>query len=300
MAQSWSPATRPSLAVAPFELVVDQLRNDTKDLHPCFAVAVLAAHESAWKAVSTLERDELGRTVLLGADGTPSSRLDVDVESAILNALEPFNINVLSEECGFIDNGSSLTFVMDPVDGTSNAIAGVPAAGFAGALADDSVFIEAVMTSLTTGACWAGRTGTPTPYRTSGRKELTGAAVSLLRPKRGLGAQWWSIAQRAERIRILSTTIVEAGLVAQGSTDAFADAGSDTHRLVDLAAPAVLLPLAGGVVIDLHDRPIALATDLTLRWSGIIAASEELASSIAEAVLRSESISQNADEPLFA
>jgi myo-inositol-1(or 4)-monophosphatase len=39
----------------------------------------------------------------------------------------------------------------------------------------------------------------------------------------------------------------------------------------------VLLPIAGGVVIDLHDRPIGFTTDLTTRWSAIVAATEMLA-----------------------
>ena len=86
---------------------------------------------------------------------------------------------------------------------------------------------------------------------------------------------------RAARVRILSTTALEAMLVLQGSTDGFADAASDTHRLVDLVAAAVLLPLAGGAVIDLEDRPIVFDTDLTKRWSGIVAATPTLAREIA-------------------
>ena len=73
-------------------------------------------------------------------------------------------------------------------------------------------------------------------------------------------------------------------LVLQGSTDAFVDADSDTHRLVDLAAAAVLVPLAGGVVIDGQGRKIEFDTDLTKRWSGIVAATPELAEEIALAV----------------
>ena len=74
-------------------------------------------------------------------------------------------------------------------------------------------------------------------------------------------------------------------LVLQGSTDAFVDAGSDTHRLVDLAAAAVLVPLAGGVVMDVHGRSIEFDTDLTKRWSGIVAATPELADEIGSVVL---------------
>lgn len=67
----------------------------------------------------------------------------------------------------------------------------------------------------------------------------------------------------------------------QGSTDAFLDAASDTHRLVDLAAAVVLLPLAGGHVLDVFERPIVFDIDQARRWSGIVAASEALAYELA-------------------
>ncbi|MFN8258355.1 MAG: inositol monophosphatase [Bacteroidales bacterium] len=34
--------------------------------------------------------------------------------------------NILSEECGFIDNKSEYTWIIDPIDGTSNYAAGIP------------------------------------------------------------------------------------------------------------------------------------------------------------------------------
>ena len=54
--------------------------------------------------------------------------------------------------------------------------------------------------------------------------------------------------------------------------------------LVDIAAASVLLPLAGGVVIDAFGRPIEFDTDLTRRWSGIVAATPELADEMAAAI----------------
>jgi myo-inositol-1(or 4)-monophosphatase len=108
--------------------------------------------------------------------------------------------------------------------------------------------------------------------------------VSLLRPQIQTRDRWWRVAERATRIRVLSCTTLEAMLVLQGSTDAFADAGSDTHRLVDLAAALVLLPSVGGSVIDVFGRPIEFDVDLRRRWSGIVAATPELAEQIAVAV----------------
>ncbi|MBP2049782.1 fructose-1,6-bisphosphatase/inositol monophosphatase family enzyme [Streptomyces griseochromogenes] len=96
------------------------------------------------------------------------------------------------------------------------------------------------------------------------------------------------MATRASRIRILSTSCLEAVLVAEGSTDAFADAGSDTHRIVDLAAAMLTVPAAGGAVIDVHGRPLEIDPDLTRRWSGVVAATPELAEELADAIRGTE------------
>ena len=67
--------------------------------------------------------------------------VDRVVEAAIVDATASHGVNVLSEEIGFVDRGSSLTLVVDPVDGSANAAADVPLSCFAAALADDSMFV---------------------------------------------------------------------------------------------------------------------------------------------------------------
>ena len=102
-----------------------------------------AAH-SAWRAyrhaMATMSAEDRRRTVGEGADGTATHLLSAIVERAVLDVLGRFNVNVLSEEIGWIDNGSAVTVVLDPVDGSANAIAGIPVCGFAAAVVvDDQV-----------------------------------------------------------------------------------------------------------------------------------------------------------------
>lgn len=140
----------------------------------------------------------------------------------------------------------------------------------------DGQFTEAMTCWLHTGErWWASRT--ESTLRTSGCTTLSEAAVSMLRPHARNRDAWWRIASTATRVRILSCSTLESVFVATGVTDAFLDAGSDTHRLMDIAAAVVLVESAGGTVIDAFDRPIGFDTDLTKRWSGIVAATEELA-----------------------
>ncbi|WP_207756471.1 inositol monophosphatase family protein, partial [Nonomuraea cypriaca] len=250
------------------------------EAHPALAAAASAALDAYAAATAEHDRATLAAVVADGADGTPTMRIDVLVENAVLAALSKHPVNVLTEETGWVDKGSALTLVMDPVDGSANAAAGVPLAAFSAVVAEDGVFTEALTVWLDTGRSWWAAAGVPSRLRTSGRKELAGAAVSLLRPhpaNPGAAAAWWEVAQRAARVRILSTSCLEGALVAQGATDAFADAATDTHRLMDIAASVVLAEVAGGAVRDVFGRPIGLDTDLTKRWSGVVAATPELA-----------------------
>lgn len=215
---------------------------------PALTAAAQAAEEAYRAARAVHNAQELAEPVAMGADGTPTMRIDRIVEDAVIAALEPHRVNILSEESGWIDNGSEISLVIDPLDGSANGAAGVPLTAFAGAVAVAGEFTEAYTVWLDTGRGWWAHRDHPVPYRTSGRRQLAGAALSMLRPhtaKPGPAAAWWAAASEAARVRILSTTCLEAALVAEGATDAFADACSDTHRLVDLAAAAVMVPRAG-------------------------------------------------------
>lgn len=254
------------------------------DVHPVLAEAVRAAASAFDLARRAHGREALAERVAQGADGTPTMRVDALVEDAIAAVAARHGVNLLSEEIGFVDAGSARTLVIDPLDGSANAAAGVPLSCVAGVLATDGTPTEAVTCWLDTGRCWHAVAGRPVPYRTSGRRELDGAAVSLLRPQERIADQWWAVARRAGRIRILSSSCLEAALVAEGSTDAFADAGSDTHRIVDLAAAMLMVPAAGGAVLDVHGRPLDLDPDLTRRWSGVVAATPQLAEELAATI----------------
>jgi myo-inositol-1(or 4)-monophosphatase len=254
------------------------------DVHPVLADAVRAAAAALDEARRAHDRAALAETVATGADGTPTMRVDLLVEEAITTVAARHRVNVLSEEVGVVDAGSAVTLVIDPLDGSANAAAGVPLSCVAGALAVDGTVTEALTCWVDTGRCWHARAGAAPAYRTSGRRELDGAAVSLLRPHERNADAWWRVTRRASRVRILSSSCLEAALVAEGATDAFADAGSDTHRIVDLAAALLMVPAAGGTVIDAAGRPLELDPDLTRRWSGVVAATPQLAEQLAAAI----------------
>lgn len=246
-----------------------------------------AAAEAFHEAVLTRPRAELSSSAGVGADGTDTYLLDVIVEEPVLDIARSNGANVLSEEAGWIDRGSARTLVIDPVDGTANAVQGVPLSCFAGALAIDGRIEQAVVVWFDGHRIWSAERGQAASYRTTGRDRLDGVNVSMLRPRPSTTAAFGEIAASADRIRVLGTSVLEACLVADGAIDAFCDPGGDVHRIVDLAATQLIVEAAGGVLVDALGRPFTLEPDLSLRWSGIAAATPELADEIAAIVRRS-------------
>ncbi|MEZ5235219.1 MAG: hypothetical protein R2749_21315 [Acidimicrobiales bacterium] len=158
-----------------------------------------------------------------------------------LEAVPP-RVNVLSEECGFLDHGSALTLMMDPVDGTGNAAAGLPLATFTATLVNDGEHQEALTYWFATMQSWHATRHGGAGLRSTGRRHLDGSFISMIRPK-GAADAFLTLARRADRARVFGSSSLEAAWVTTGVLDAFVDAGTDTHRSVDLAAALVL---AGG------------------------------------------------------
>ena len=120
--------------------------------------AIADAVKKAVDLIPTLE--ERGKDVEMGADGTPTSEVDKIAENTVLDYIIRNNVplNVLSEEIGYVDNGFDDILVLDPIDGTSNCIAGVPLYTISMAVGKGSLSQchTAYLRNLTTGeSMWA-------------------------------------------------------------------------------------------------------------------------------------------------
>ena len=256
-------------------------------VHPVLAESAEAAWTAYRDAMARYSREERLSTSGIGGDGTPTYFLDEVVERPVLEVFEKHGVNVLSEEIGWIDRGSSETIVVDPLDGTANAAAGVPLACFCAARVVDGVAVEGLALWLDGNRIWWAKNDTTIKNTTTKRATLDGAAVSMLRPRPETFDAWCRVARRIDRVRVLGSSVLEACLVADGAIDAFCDAGGDIHRIVDLAAVDLIVKAAGGVLIDLHGRALTFEPDLSLRWSGIVAATPQLAEELRSELLRS-------------
>jgi fructose-1,6-bisphosphatase/inositol monophosphatase family enzyme len=198
--------------------------------------------------------------VAMGADGTPTEELDRLAEAEILRALDAEGVdwNLLSEEIGRVDRGGTRTLVVDPIDGSHNALRGRPYYAVSLALGSESLAgIEiGLVRDLHHGTTWWGargsgayRDGWPITVRPwSARTETVYVNLGSNASERSV-----RLAGKARRVRSLGCASQELLMVAQGSADAYFfenHAEQRNLRATDVAAAYRILLEAGGGMTD--------------------------------------------------
>ena len=207
-----------------------------------------------------------GDVVAMGASGTPTEELDRLAERAILESLDEEHVdwNVVSEEVGVVDRGGSKTLVIDPIDGTANAVRNLPFATVSLALGRDTLggIDLGLVRDLTRGTTyWAARgegafrDGRPIRTRSwSGRGEVVFVNLGRFASPRAAG-----LVGRARRVRALGCASLEMVMVAEGAGDAYVFENADDAknlRATDIAAAYRILLEAGGGVSDAQGQPL--------------------------------------------
>ena len=198
-----------------------------------------------------------GQNVKMGADGTPTKQIDRAAENAVLDTLRSSGLGfkVLSEEIGEVLIGEKPDYVLhlDPLDGTFNAIAGIPFYSVSIYLSKGD-FHFGYISDLARGGSFYAETGRGAYSQQGGRlqvsqhADLSQFSISAYtqRPHTGRIA---AIGDTVRRIRTLGSTALEMALVASGRLDAFVDLRG-MMRAVDVAAGKIILEEAGGMVTD--------------------------------------------------
>ena len=222
-------------------------------------------------AVQRVVRDAEGSphradVVAMGADGTPTEELDRLAETEILRVLDSEGVdwNLLSEEIGHVARGGTNTLVVDPIDGTSNALRNLPFSTVSLALGrrDLAGIDVGLVRDLNRGTTfWAARgqgafrDGRPIRTRTwNSRSEIF--FVNLGRPATERAAR---LAVKSRRIRSVGCASFEVLMVAQGSADGyFFENTPDARNLraTDVAAVYRILLEAGGGMSDAKGESI--------------------------------------------
>jgi fructose-1,6-bisphosphatase/inositol monophosphatase family enzyme len=196
----------------------------------------------------------------MGADGTPTEELDRLAEAEILRVLDAEGVDwdLLSEEIGHVDRGGDRTLVVDPIDGSHNALRNQPFYAVSLALGtDDLEGIECgLVRDLHHGTTWWGARGggafcdgrpiTTRPW--NARTETVFVNLGSNASERAV-----RLAGKARRVRSLGCASQELLMVAQGSADAYLfenHAPNRNLRATDIAAAYRILLEAGGGLSD--------------------------------------------------
>ena len=220
-----------------------------------------SAAEAVFLAIEEMVGDPAsGRVIHMGADGTPTKIIDQRAEDAVFAVLEGSGIDltILSEEGGRKEIGKCPSYFLhlDPLDGTFNAIAGIPfysvsiyISGPTSSFGYVSDLAHAVQYFAERGrGAWSEAAGRRARLGVSKTPTLRDFSVSAytLRPNT---ERIVPLGDVVRRIRTLGSTSAELCLVAAGRLDAFVDLRGGL-RLVDVAAGSLIVQEAGGTVTD--------------------------------------------------
>ena len=242
-----------------------------------------------------------GEMMKIGADGTPTSYIDIIAENEVVKILKEseYESYLISEEIGELRLGKGkvehislieelekdgdkpkFIFLVDPLDGTSNAIKGIPAYGISVAVAkvpekgiatlDDvqlafvSNFANGNFFEANKGkGCWLNNEKQiPTNEKNIHKITLGGFTKSnTIRAS--------TLVDEARRMRVLGSVVLELSYVASGKYDAFLDLRGS--RIIDIAASKLILEESGAIItnkygeklhnkLSIYEKTIVVAT----------------------------------------
>lgn len=220
---------------------------------------------------------ERAKEVQMGADGTPTAQIDKIAENTVLDymARHGVSLNVLSEEIGYVDNGAEETLVLDPIDGSNNAIIQAPMYTVSMAVGSGSLsgMRLAYLYNPATGEEWwaeKGKGAFKDGARIRVRKASPDHLVMSVYMGRSSGPEAQTVARSAAMLRSFGCTSLEIALVAEGASDAYylnTERYERGVRVVDVAAALLILREAGGKAMDLAGRDLDMPLDLEHRSS---------------------------------
>jgi myo-inositol-1(or 4)-monophosphatase len=229
--------------------------------------------ETIQQAVSGLiGKPEAGITLRIGADGTPTEKIDEVAENAALSVLEKDgrSMRFVSEELGekIIGKKPEFTFVLDPIDGTFNAVNNIPffCVPIAIGGSDLSDIRYGYVKNLVTGDIYTAEKGKGAFLN---KRKIYVSSVSELSALSVISYSQRPHAvpinnHKVRRVRVFGCAALELCYVASGIFDAFIDM-RNMLRVTDIAASKLIVEEAGGVVTDGNGKPLSTLLDVTKR-----------------------------------
>lgn len=225
--------------------------------------------QEALETGGSLLLKHLGRTTRITIKESISSvvtEADLAAERAILEVLygAPEAFNVITEETGYIDKQSEYTWVVDPLDGTSNFAAGLPWFGVIIALFKGAYPILGGMylpvdqqLYMAEAGGGASRNGKPISVTTSKNlsEHLVSYSFDFSEDQAKTRAEMEIMASLSRKVRNIRSTnsLIDFCYTADGRLGA---ALNQNTKIWDIAVPWLMIREGDGIVTDIDGQEI--------------------------------------------
>ncbi|MEG9194546.1 MAG: inositol monophosphatase family protein [Candidatus Methanoglobus sp.] len=200
--------------------------------------------KSVLKAVNSIPIGKRGEFYGIGKSGV-TKLVDKVAENAALDILKRERLRILSEECGYVGEGDVFV-ALDPLDGTFNAVRGIPIYSLSLCFSDSENLADAffgyVFNLCSGDEYYASERAfkNEAVITVGGKENLEELNAIVYYPNRPLPFK---------RIRALGSAALETCFVAEGLFDCFIDIRG-MLRIFDVAGGIYILEKAGGIAVD--------------------------------------------------
>jgi myo-inositol-1(or 4)-monophosphatase len=256
---------------------------------------IQSAIESARKIFACFTPGEIAAEYKAGYD--PVTEADKALDVALRKELLREGEGWLSEESAddLIRLNKKQVWVVDPLDGTREFVAGIPEFCVSIAYVEDGHAVAGGICNPATnevflGAVLSGITYNGKPAQASQRKNLKGTVILASRSETKRG-EWTQFENAAFTVRPMGSVAYKLALVSAGLADATFTL-TPKHEW-DVAAGAALVKSSGGFVATLQNSPL-LCNNRSPKISGLIAGGPFLQDDLTALIRRSQNPSPSA------
>lgn len=225
----------------------------------------------------------------IGAGGDVSRKIDIVAEKTVLDYLQKENVPcvVLGEECGRVEIAQNPAgyVIMDAIDGSANAVRGVPffCSSLAFATQDSLRSVSAgVVTDLTNGDMYWASAGNGAflnddkiRVRDSEDPIYKMVGINMSRASAELADRLQPLLENDNHIRHFGANALEMAYFARGLLDAFVDIRCQI-RIQDIAAGYIIAKEAGGLLVDEKLEPLDADLEYGTKISFIMASNRKM------------------------
>ncbi|MGB1198610.1 MAG: inositol-1-monophosphatase [Thalassotalea sp.] len=229
-------------------------------MHPMLNIAVRSARAAGNVIVRAFEQDDKIEVELKGTNDFVTN-IDVIAEQTIVDSIKKSypDHSIIGEECGLIEGkDNDYQWIIDPLDGTTNFVKGIPHFAVSIALKvkgklDQAVIYDPIRGELFTASRGNGAQLNGFRIRVKQSKDLSGAVLATgfpFKQKQHMNAYleiFKTLFVKTSDMRRAGSAALDLAYVAAGRVDGFFEIGLKPW---DTAAGELLVIEAGGLVTD--------------------------------------------------